>query len=199
MKLLLTSAGFENPRLGKEFIKLVGEPPSDIKIFMLSTQKSIEDKKWLDLTIKHMTDINLNKNNIKVHNIEKRVSFAEVLKYDSIYFCGGNTYFLLKTIRKTRFDEIIRKFIQVPKKVYVGISAGSIILGPDIELTKIHDENIVNLKNLKGLNIIDAAISPHYKNSDKKIIDEYRHKYKIITLTDKQALLVTDKGKKIVQ
>lgn len=34
MKLLLTSEGFQNPKLGEKFVELVGKPPSDITIFM---------------------------------------------------------------------------------------------------------------------------------------------------------------------
>ena len=36
-KLLLTSAGFENPKIGEEFLKSVNKPVSEIKIIFVPT------------------------------------------------------------------------------------------------------------------------------------------------------------------
>jgi hypothetical protein len=46
MKLLLTSCGWEyNPKIAKDFLRLAGKKPADIKIFLVTTARE-KDKDW---------------------------------------------------------------------------------------------------------------------------------------------------------
>ncbi len=92
--------------------------------------------------------------------------------------------------------------------VYVGASAGSMVLGPDVGLTALPDTNDVNLKNTIGLNLVNVAISPHYCKEDEKMVRRWQKKvdeeisslnYKILPLTDKQALLVIGNQEEVIE
>lgn len=48
------------------------------------------------------------------------------MTYGVICFTGGDTRYLLERIKETSFDMIVKKMIYT-NKVYVGVSAGSII------------------------------------------------------------------------
>jgi len=52
--------------------------------------------------------------------------------FDVLYVQGGNTFYLLDRMRRSGADGIIRKLVAAHGTVYCGVSAGSIIAGPDI-------------------------------------------------------------------
>ena len=202
MKLLLSSENFgEYPNIRDKFLELFNKEPSKIKVLMHSTVQKAEDKEWIKLNKKILADAGIKTENIASITTEQKISYQEAKKYDVIYFCGGDTFYLLDAIRRTGFDEIIKKFVQDPNKLYFGVSAGSIIVGPNIEVSGIGDENEIGLKDLTGLNLIDVAISPHYCKEEENAVKRFQKKvkYKILPLKDGQALLVLNKKQEIVE
>ena len=200
MKLLLSSEFFEEyPNIRDKFLELIGKPALEAKILMHSTEK--KNNQWLDLNKKILESAGIKLGNIRVIAAEEKISYEEVDKYDVIYFCGGDTFYLLDAIRRTGFDEIIKKFVQDPNKLYFGISAGSIIIGPNIEVSGIGDKNEIGLKDLTGLNLIDVAISPHYYKEEENAVKQFQKKvkYKILPLKDGQALLVLNGKQEIIE
>jgi len=75
--------------------------------------------------------------------------------------------------------------------LYVGVSAGSIVVGPNVEVSGPWDENDINLTDTTGMNIVNVALIPHYQRKEKSIVDDLKAKanYEIIKLTDNQAML----------
>ena len=86
--------------------------------------------------------------------------------------------------------------------VYAGISAGSYVACPTIEAAgwKHADKNFIGLKNLKGLNLVPFLITAHFTEKLRPIIKKAaeKTKYKVIALTDKQAVLIRGRSKKII-
>jgi dipeptidase E len=58
-----------------------------------------------------------------------------IKKNDFIYITGGNTFFLLQELKRTGADEIIVNEVN-SGKVYIGESAGAMILSKDVEYAK---------------------------------------------------------------
>ncbi len=200
-KLLLTSTGLANQNIINKFLQIIGKPVSQIKIiFVPAAARSKEELKYIDNSKKELLGIGVYENNIKTLNLDKPVSFEDVDSFDVIYVCGGNTFYLLKRVRKTGFDKVIKEFVK-NNKLYFGVSAGSILVCPNIDIASPFDENDVNLTDLTGLNLTKYNVSPHYCEKDKLIIDKFKKKsqYKVISLTDNQALLVIDRKVKIVE
>src|SRR5512133_908410 len=75
---------------------------------------------------------------------------------DYIYITGGNTFFLLQELKRTGADKIVVEHIN-SGKMYIGESAGSIILSPDIEYVKLMDDckKAPELENTSALSIVD--------------------------------------------
>ena len=88
---------------------------------------------------------------------------------DMIYIGEGNTFEILKLLQDRKLIEPIRKAIS-KGAAYIGASAGAMIAGKDILCAVDFEENEVDLPNLRGLCLIDAAIIPHYS---KKQLGEY--------------------------
>lgn len=200
-KLLLTSAGFLNPKIGQKFLDLAGKPASKIKIVFIPTaSKTEKENYYVEESKQELIDLGIKKENIRVLDIDHKISYSEIAEFDVMYVCGGNMFYLLAKVREFDFGKIIKQFVDM-ENVYVGVSAGSMLACPNIELAAPFDPNDVGITDFRGLNLTDVIVSPHYKESDKKIIEEFRKKlhYKIIPLTDNQALLVLDGKVEIIE
>ncbi len=106
---------------------------------------------------------------------------AQVLEDCScIYISGGNTFFLLQELRKRGTDKLIVGQIE-KGKLYVGESAGAMIVSPNIEYVKEMDDHLSqtpNFDDFKGLAIVDFYPVPHFNSfpfeeETKRIIQEY--------------------------
>ncbi len=197
-KLLLTSDGFVNPRIGKRFIELIGKDPKNIRVLFIPTAAQGEvEMSYVHESEKELVNLGIPKESIVWANDLKS---AHTEYCDAIYVCGGNTFYLMDEIRKTGFDKKIIDFIN-SGKVYVGVSAGSIIMCPDISISAPFDPNNVGLKDMAGLNITDKVITPHYQRKEKEMIDNWEksHSYEVVRLNDGEAMEVSDNGGNIIQ
>ncbi len=204
MKLLLTSQGFEkNPEIGKKFLELAGKPASKIKVIFVPTASEAESyKDYIEEDRKNLLKLGIKEANIKTLFLDHKIDYTEIENYDVIHICGGNTFYLLKKVRESGFDKIIKKFLS-KGKVYFSISAGSYIACPTIEAAgwKPSDINVVGLKDLTALNLVPFLITAHYIPKYKEIIDkaEAKTKYEVKRITDNQALLVLGSRSKIIE
>ena len=73
--------------------------------------------------------------------------------FDVLYIQGGNTFHLLDQMRRSGADRIIRELVAGHLTVYCGVSAGSIVAGPEIGIagwSPDWDRNEVGLTDLMG-------------------------------------------------
>lgn len=105
-----------------------------------------------------------------------------VLRSDIIFLGGGNTYYFLFWLKKTKF---LNKLIEWVKAggVLSGLSAGAIIMTRNIHLAGIpdfdRDINEDNMKNFKAMNLCRFEFFPHYRNSkryDEALVDYSKNK-----------------------
>lgn len=120
----------------------------------------------------------------------------KIEKSDVIYVSGGNTFFLLDILKRTGLDEVIINEIN-KGKLYIGESAGAMILAKNIEyVSEMDDASIVlEPESLDSLNQIDFYPLPHYKDlpyeqESINIYNDYQTKLDIIPITNKQVIYV---------
>ena len=131
----------------------------------------------------------LKKDNIYEYKIGDKINIKD---FDIMYMMGGNTFYLLDQIRKYNFDKVIKKFIY-NNKIYIGSSAGSIILGNSIKYTLGFDENNVNMTDFRGLKLVDGIIIPH-ANRKEELINSIKDKEeKIYLLYDGDGIIMSTK------
>ncbi len=197
-KLLLTSNGFVNPKIGQEFLVMVGKNPVGIKILFVTTASRLEEEKfYVRESEKELIDLGIPKENISwVESLEN----VEVGNYDTVYVCGGNTFYLMHEMRRTGFSKKIIEFVS-SGKVYVGVSAGSVVMGPTILHVRNFDKNDIGLKDMAGFNMTDKIILPHYKNEEEEKVKEFEKENNsgVLRLSDEQALEVLDGISKIIE
>jgi len=200
MKLLLTSAGLSTEKIKKEFLKLIGRPTKEIKILFIPTAGNLKnDKSYIERDKNDLIRLGILKENLIEYDLDRINENIDFEDIDAIFIEGGNTFYLLKRVRETGFD---KKIIDLVKRgvVYIGVSAGSILAGPNIETASPFDNNITNLKDLTSLNLTSLIISPHFTNKNEIKIKQLENesKYKLIRLTDSQALLIINNKIKVI-
>lgn len=122
---------------------------------------------------------------------------------DYIYVTGGNTFFLLQELRRVGADKLILEQIEAGK-LYIGESAGSLILAPNIEYVKQMDDcsEAPELTSFDGLNAVDFYPLPHqnsfpFEKAVEKIILDYGDTIPLKPITNSQVILVEGSEVKI--
>ncbi len=194
MKLLLTSEGLTTKAIRNAFYELF-DNKSDISLGFIPTAADLEPTQdWVIEDIQELIDMGIHVQVIDLRTVEKMDLKSILGKLDGVWVNGGNTFYLLKWMRKSGFIEIIREILE-KGKVYIGVSAGSIIAGPSIDICtwkNVDDTSGVLMDDLSALHLTDVSVFPHYSKNWENIVRENKNKLKnkLICVTDKQAVLV---------
>ncbi len=203
MRIFLTSNGLSTPGLRREFRSLLDGNPKEKKVIVVHSARKASHKKYVKMVGEELGKIGISRSNINYLDITQAINAKNHCDFDVIYMCGGNTFYILDRIRKTGFDKIIRKHL-LNGKLYVGVSAGSIILSQSIELAgwgSEADENFIKLHNLRGLNFTNFVLFPHYKDKLRAEIGEFRKKvnYSVENLRDGEAIEIIGDKKRLIK
>lgn len=167
---------------------------------------AIPDK--LDFHIRYSKEL-LAKMGLIVYELEiSTASHSDIVKKlennEYIYVAGGNTFFLLQEMNRTGTGNLIKTQINTGK-LFIGESAGAILVAPDIEYSKDTDNPLMapNLKSYDAWNIVDFYPVPHYNDASLKeavdiVISKYGTKLPHVPFSNSQAILVIGKEKQIV-
>jgi len=191
MKLLLTSSGLSNNKI-KDFFVSQFDRLDDKTAALITAKKVGERREIVDKSREELENWGVKVQEIDINRDDIYSSYPE---FDIYYICGGNTFHILDRLWATGMQNILVDAVR-KNKFYVGISAGSILAGPDIEPAKVAgDVNDLGLHNLGGFRLVPYLILPHYSDEKKnRVIDykKFRFQEPLIALTDNQALFVTE-------
>ena len=192
MKLFLTSSGL-NDANEKDFLKLLGCDPQGLRVAFIPTATNVEFGKkitevilnilpdWMIQDISDLKRLGMNIEFINLEDLSEENIVSTFKPFDIIYVYGGNTFYLMKYANESGFKKYIKEIVK--DKVYVGVSAGSVIAGQDIEVAqwgKGGDRNIVDIKDMSGLGLVDFCIIPHYKDQIFNEIETYPYEVRYI-------------------
>ena len=92
---------------------------------------------------------------------------ASLLDCDGIHLSGGNTYYFLHWIRERGIGSALVDYAE-RGGILVGVSAGSMILTPDITTAGLcGDVNDVGLRDMSGLGLVEMEFLPHLDGSSE--------------------------------
>lgn len=179
MKLVLCSEGFHTPNTVEACVKLVGKLKDEISIGIINEAYAVEkgDKRWV------LDNLNSVASNfageidivdllaLSIDEVEQRLSDKDV-----IFVVGGDTDYLMSVYQKTGFDRLLPKLLET--KVYVGSSAGSMVVGKRISAAAyrlIYGEdskwNIDQYVGLVDLSVMPHLDSPHFPNRKESLLE----------------------------
>jgi dipeptidase E len=196
-KLLLTSDSFANPTVADAFLNLTKVTVNKKVAIVTTAAKEKDQNKYAQLTYKQMIDWGFEPSFV---DFEAQAD-VDLTDHSIFYVCGGNTFKLLKYAKQANFGESIKQLAQ-RDGLYVGVSAGSLIVGPSIEIAceVKPDINDVGLTDFSGFNIVDIVIFPHYSEEYENDIAQFegRHDLKVTRVRNGQAVLIKDRGEILI-
>ncbi len=196
MKLILTSDGLSDENIIKSFRDILGVSVSQAKALLIAYAQTEEEKFFIKASQTELEQLDIE---VSVLNMGDKFD-ADQLRLDVfqvVYVCGGNTFAILQQMRVLGVDTLITHHVQ-NGAVYIGVSAGSIIAGPDIEIAgwgADGDSNDVQLQDTKGLGFTNVATFPHFeKEIHTEEVDKFTQKvdYPVQAVPDGQALIVDE-------
>ncbi|MCE9686431.1 Type 1 glutamine amidotransferase-like domain-containing protein [Shewanella sp. AS16] len=121
---------------------------------------------------------------------------SKLKKNDYIYITGGNTFFLLQELKRSGADKIVKEQVS-SGKIYIGESAGTIVMSRNIEYVKDMDDFTAasNICSFSSLGMIDFYPVPHhtnfpFKESAESIITSYSANIDLCPISNAQVIIV---------
>lgn len=216
MKLLLTSDGLCNETIRGALRDMLDEPTSQLKMVFVPTGADPVrgDKTWLVNDISRAKSMGWQ--SFDVVNIAVVASWPKELWWgvfadaDVIMFCGGHAQYLSYWLERSGLMEALPNMLQ--NKVYVGISAGSMVATSSLAMTSLRlnarygDGKDRDSRHAPENQISDATLSlttilfrPHYNSPNFPLIREdfmrkvaADHEQPIYAVDDQTAVRIID-------
>jgi len=204
MQLFLTSAA---SNVLSHLVNKLPLPTSNYQAAFITTAADPYpgDSPWITADRQALEATGIKTNSFSITNLSEKEIRNKLDNSNLIFVAGGNTFYLLDQVIKTGFDSLLREKLE-QGIVYIGSSAGSMILGNNIDLVST-DEDRSKAPDLKsnGLAFVDLSIQPHWGDPDLK--SEYQQDFdslysketKLITLRDNQYLHIKDNAIQFIQ
>ncbi len=194
--------GFEYEGTKKTFINLLKKPVKDNKVLIsyINLTKSQRFKELMGQAYQTFLELGFTPENIEKYDLYDE-NPPNLLEKDVILMWGGNENHYINQIRKQGLEQQLREFID-RNSVYVGISAGAIIMGPTVDVEHwSRASNDVGLIDKSGFGFVDFITAPHIdsRDSPEKVIEFHKKTgHNMMYLTNKQGILVIDDKYKII-
>ena len=122
-RILLTSAGFENPNIQRCFLELLRKPADEARALFIPTAAIDEDARAvLPKCRGDLLGAGVLPERITDFDLDREMDADELGGYDAVYFCGGSTEYLLERVKAVGFDRAVDAALE-RGLVYVGVSA----------------------------------------------------------------------------
>jgi dipeptidase E len=168
--MLLTSAGLNTASIVAALTDLTRRPLAECTAAAIPTAANVidGDKGWL------INDyVNLQKAGfaqvdiVDVSAVDRQVWSTRLGAADVVVVTGGDTTHLLSWLRRSGLADVLPALLE--DRVYVGISAGSMITGPHMALSRSDKRRP---EDHVGLALVDFLIQPHLGSSFFPLSDE---------------------------
>ena len=171
MKLLLTSGGVTNPTIANSLVELLGKPISESTALCIPT--AMYGHPWVGPGEKAWQFISGRAENPMVDLGWKSVGVLEltalpsidderwkplVLETDVLLVAGGDALYLAHWVRASGLDTL---FPQLANTVWVGMSAGSMVMTPRVGKEFVGWQPAAGDGGDSALGLVDFSICPH--------------------------------------
>ena len=202
-KLFLASSFSEVASL---FPKFAGEEIKGKRITFIPTASLVEEVRfYVDDDRKAFEELGIIVEELEITTASPDKILEVLNRNDYIFVSGGNIFYLLQELRRKGADILITEQIRAGK-LYIGTSAGSVILCPDIEFVKEMDYSHAapELQSFTGLNIVDFYILPHYldfpfEETTQNVVKKYGKKLDLRPISNKQVITIAENRIEILE
>ncbi|MBO3282798.1 Type 1 glutamine amidotransferase-like domain-containing protein [Paenibacillus sp. FSL M8-0228] len=195
MKKLFLSSSFKD--VAPCLVHFAGENLKGKKVTFIPTASIPEKVKfYVNSGKKALENLGLVVDEIEISTVPLNEIESKIRENDYIYITGGNTFYLLQELRRTGADKIIADEVNAGK-LYIGESAGSMILSPNIEYAQLMDnvQEAPALDSFVALGTIEFYPVPHhtnilFKKAVENIIEEYGSQLNLYPISNAEVILV---------
>ena len=171
------------------------------KIIFIPTAGNVEPYTgFIDEGIEMLKSLGYELEIIDISKFDEDYLKDRFLKTECICISGGNTFYLLQELKKKNLVDVLFKRIK-EGLLYIGESAGAIIMSKSIEYNQIMDDKSIasELDNYGGLNVFDHYVLPHigeypFEETAQKTLHIYQDKIPLVPINNKEAILVDNNG-----
>lgn len=195
MKLLLASK--EKFLIHKGY-SLLDIPKDQLRIGFINTAlKVVENLVYLAYMkeyVKEMQEAHIHFKEFDIKDKTEKEIQTFFADKNVIQVSGGNPFYLLKNVRKSAFDKVLRKLLD-NGLYYVGCSAGSFIMCPTIEVGGWKaGRNRHGVTDVTALGYVPFLLKCHYTDDMKETVLKNMKdiKYPLRILRDDQAFFIKD-------
>ena len=190
-----------NKSITDALLKLAGKPFSELNLAFIPTAANVEkgNKDWL------INDLSVCKNLgfasvdiVDISAVPRDIWEPRLNEADILLFGGGNTFHLMYWAKRSGLKDLLPKLLE--SKVYVGISAGSMIVSRKLLLStseQYYSEEIGTHHDESGLGYVNFHVRPHlnspyFPKLKKEFLAEMAQKTKepIYAIDDQSAIQV---------
>jgi dipeptidase E len=202
MKLYLSSYRIPTP---EDFYELTGKS-ENIKAAIITNAKDnrdpVESKQKTDSLLAYLGDLGVVSTLIDLRKLNTQSVVPALQDYDVIYGHGGNTFNLRQAMAVSGFDVHALELLEDREIVYVGESAGAIVMGSTLK----GFETVDGLEEVRGdvvwdgLSLVNKVIVPHADSPDfsDRVAPLQKMYPDAIVLNDNQALVVNGGHSRVV-
>src|SRR3989338_1674189 len=199
IKLLLLSTA----RFLINHSSVFGKPLNEYKMLhIITASKGVTNLAYLERNQKFFDEQGCARTEYDLDGKNEDNIQEQLKKHDLVYLEGGNTFYLMKSIRESGFEKVLKEFL--PKGVvYMGGSAGSYVACPSIEMSLWRHQDKYEhygVTDMTGMGLVPFMLSVHYKPEYADILrlNIPKLKYPVRILTDEQAISVIDDTYKLI-
>ena len=174
MKLLLTSSGISNPSIEEALVELLGKPIADSSALVVptaiypfpdgpagawraisgQTERPFSGLGWKSLGVLELTAL---------PSVKEESWVPKLQETDALLVWGGHVMYLCYWMRQSGLADLLPS---LSKMVYVGVSAGSIVMTPhnpdvDFNLQWIRPGSDLAREGDRALGLVDFAVTVH--------------------------------------
>ncbi|MDP3043688.1 MAG: Type 1 glutamine amidotransferase-like domain-containing protein [bacterium] len=190
--LILTSSGqFITANNVDDFLP---KKITDCKIaYIITASKKVSDTGYIDRHRQKMDELNFSYDEIDIAGMNENELKKALDGHDIIMVEGGNTFYLLKAIRESGFENVAKDLIE-RGVVYIGSSAGSYVACPSIIVSTYakKQKDRCGVTDLTAMNLVPFLIKAHYTPDMLPDLKDIKKniEYPLHVLNDQQALLI---------
>jgi dipeptidase E len=216
-KFLLTSSGISKDHIQKALVDLLGKPIRESSALLVPTAiyaypegikngwqivRSPGEMGWKALGLLELTAL---------PSLPKELWLPQMKATDAIIVGGGNKFYLSYWMEKSGLSGILPQLIE-QGKVYVGVSAGSMMVTPALNFDRdrfqktgiyyddeFHEEMPSSAGSARTLDLVDFVIRPHFgadyfPQATLENVEKWAAKtnYPLYALDDQSSLKVID-------
>jgi len=163
--VILTSKGFNSEKIKRKFLEMIDATKLDYRATIITTASpQKQNNKYAKKAKEDLTKLGIKK--IEFCDVEQD-NLIFLKSSNIVYIVGGNPFYLLNYLKKSGAEKILKQ-LHKEETVFIGVSAGAMVLGPSIGVANFFtpEMNQIALADFKALGLTTMEVFPHYDRVD---------------------------------